>query len=76
MVKQVLQFEYGSCSGIVSRRGLIIEAHCRNQLNKTKLVLYISCYFYFKSCLKQLHVSNKMKWFSYKGGCGIHILDI
>ena len=56
--------------GIGSRCGLRIEACCRNQLNKNKLVLYkpLLCLY---SHLKLLYISNKMKRFSYKGGCGV-----
>ena len=54
--------------GIVSRRGLRIEARCRNQLNKSKLALYkpLLCLY---SHLKQPLISNKTKRFSYKDGC-------
>ena len=31
----------------------------------------IGHYFYFKSHLKQLYISNKMEHFNYKGGCGV-----
>ena len=57
--------------GIVSRRGLRIEACRRNQTNKSKLALYkpLLCLY---SHLKQPPISNKMKQFSYKGGCGVH----
>ena len=57
--------------GIVSRRGLRNEMRCRNQPNKSKLVLYkplLHCY----SHLKQLYMSNKTERFSYKSGCGVH----
>ena len=56
--------------GIVSRRGLRIEAHRRNQPNKSKLALYkpLLCLY---SHLKPPQISNKTKRFSYKGGCGI-----
>ena len=57
--------------GIVSRCGLRIESRCRNQPNKSKLSLYkpLLCLY---SHLKQPYISNKMKHFSYKGGCGVH----
>ena len=57
--------------GIVSRRGLRIEAHHRNQPNKSKLALYKPLIRLY-SHLKQLPISNKMKRFSYKGGCDMH----
>ena len=57
--------------GIVSRRGLSIEAYRRNQPNKSKLVLYKPLLRSY-SHLKQPYISNKMKRFSYKGGCGVH----
>ena len=55
---------------IISRHGLRIEAHRRNQTNKSKLALYkpLLCLY---SHLKQLPISNKMKHLSYKGGCGV-----
>ena len=56
--------------GIISRRGLRIEVHHRNQPNKSKLVLYKPLLRLY-SHLKQPYISNKTKWFSYKGGCGV-----
>ena len=56
-------------------RGFRIEAHCRNQLKKNKLMHY----FHFNSHFKQLHASNKIERFSYKGqcgGCGHHTLIV
>ena len=56
--------------GIVSRRGLRIEARRRNQPNKSKLVLYkplLRLYSY----LKQPYIRNKTKRFSYKSGHGV-----
>ena len=59
---------------IISRRGLRIEMHCRNQPNKSKLALYcVGCYFHFWSHLKQLYISNKMERFSCKDGYGIRL---
>ena len=55
---------------IVSRRGLRIEAHRRNQSNKSKLALYKPLLRLY-SHLKQPYKSNKTKRFSYKGGCGV-----
>ena len=55
---------------IVSRRGLRIEAHRRNQPNKSKLALYKPLLRLY-SHLKQLYVSNKTKRFSYKGRLGV-----
>ena len=55
---------------INSRRGLRIEAHHRNQPNKSKLALYKSL-LHFYSHLEQLYISNKTEHFSYKGGCGM-----
>ena len=53
--------------GIISRRGLSIEARRRNQANKSKLALYkpLLCLY---SHLKQPYISNRTKHFSYKGG--------
>ena len=56
--------------GIISRRGLRIEARHRNQPNKSKLALYKPL-IRLCSHLKQLSISNKTKRFSYKGGCGV-----
>ena len=55
--------------GIVSIRGLRIEVCRRNQVNKSKLVLYKPLCLY--SHLKQPSISNRTKRFSYKGGCGM-----
>ena len=55
---------------IVTRHGLRIEVHHRNQPNKSKLALYKPL-LHFYSHLKQLYISNKMERFSYKGGCGV-----
>ena len=59
--------------GIVSRRGLRIEARHRNQANKSKLALYkpLLCLY---SHLKQPYISNRTKRLSYKGGRGM--LDV
>ena len=54
----------------ISRYGLTVEAHCRNQPNKH----CISHYFCFKSRLNQSYISNKTEHFSYKGGCDTHVL--
>ena len=54
--------------GIVGRHGLIIEAHHRNQPNKSKTALYKPLPHFYS----QVYISNKMEHFSYKGGCGIH----
>ena len=56
--------------GIVSRRGLRIKARRRNQPNKSKLALYKQL-LRLCSHLKQPYISNKMKHFSHKGGCGV-----
>ena len=53
--------------GIVSRHGLTIEAHCRNQHNKSRLALFKPLLHFYS----QLYISKKMEYFSYKGGCGI-----
>ena len=55
--------------GIVSRRGLRIEARRRSQPNKSKPALYKPL-LRLHSHLKQPYISNKTKPFSYKGGCG------
>ena len=56
--------------GIVNGHGLSIEARHRNKPNISKLVLYkpLNC---FNTCLKQMYISNNMKCFSFKGGCGV-----
>ena len=56
--------------GISSRRGLRIEVHHINQLNKSKLALYKPLFCLY-SHLKQPYINNKTKRFSYKGGCGV-----
>ena len=56
--------------GIVSRCGLRIEARRKNQPNKSKLALYKPL-LRLCSHLKQPHISNKTKRFSYKGVCGV-----
>ena len=61
--------------GIVSRRGLRIEARRINQSNKSKLVLYKPLLLFY-SHLKQPYISNKTKCFSYKVGVvhvGVHV---
>ena len=55
---------------IIGRRGLRNEAHHRNQRNKSKLALYKSL-IHFYSHLKQLYMSNKTEYLSYRGGCGM-----
>ena len=59
--------------GIVSMRGLRIEACHRNQPNKSKPALYKPALYKplisSHSHLKQLPISNKTKRFSYKGWC-------
>ena len=69
-LKEVIQFCMAAVVSIVSSCGLIIEACCRNQPTKSKLVL-CKPWIHFNSHLKQLYISNKMKHFSCKGGCGI-----
>ena len=56
--------------GFVTRRGLRIEVHRRNQPNKSKLALYKPLLRLY-SHLKQPYISNKTKRFSYKGGRGV-----
>ena len=55
---------------IVSRRGLRIEARCRNHPNKSKLSLYKPL-LHLYSHLQQLYISNNTKRLSYKSGCGV-----
>ena len=55
---------------IISRHGLEIEAHCRNQPYKSKLALY-KLLLLVLQLLEQVYKSNKMEKFSYKGGCGV-----
>ena len=52
---------------IVSRHGLSIDEHHRNQPNKSMLVQYMP----ILSWLKQSYVSNKTECFYYKGRCCI-----
>ena len=60
----------GAIVGILSRRGLRIEARRKDQPNKSKLALYkpLLCLY---SHLKQPYISNKTKRFSYNGGDGV-----
>ena len=58
---------------IISRCGLTIDVHHRNQSNKSKLAL-CKPWIHFYSHLKQLYISNKTESFSSKGRCGIHVL--
>ena len=51
---------------IDEQHGLRIKEHYRNQLNKSKLLLY----FCFNTPFKWLYTSNKMECFSCKSGCG------
>ena len=48
--------------GINSRHGLRIELNCRNQITKTKLVLYKL----LLSLLESFDIMNKKERFSYK----------
>ena len=53
--------------GAISKHGLRIDAHSRNQCDKSKLALYKPS-IHFNSCLKWLYISNKMERFRYKSG--------
>ena len=55
--------------GITSRRGITIDSCCRKQPNKSKLAFYKPLLYFYS----QLLSSDKMRRFSCKGGCGIHI---
>ena len=68
LVNKFYNFCMAPIVSIISRHGLRIEAHHRNQPNKSKLAPLL----YFYSYLKQLYISNKTKCFSYKCGCGMH----
>ena len=62
--------------GIISRRGLTIEARLGNQSNKSKLAL-CKPFLHFTSHSKQLYISNKIDCFSNKGRCvivGVQVL--
>ena len=56
---------------IISGLGITVEANCRNQSDKSKHALH-KLLLHIKSCLKQLHISNKTKYFSYKDGYDVH----
>ena len=59
VVEQVLRFLYCSCSGIVSSHGLRIEACCRNQPDKSKLLLSLYTTMELKNKFKAvLSVNN------------------
>ena len=51
--------------GIVGRGGLSIDAHHRNQHNRSKVEILV-------------YICNKTECFSYKGGCGVcrHFMHI
>ena len=70
LVKQVVQPYTAAVVGIVSRHGLRIEVHRRNQPNKSRLAL-CKPWIHFNSLLKQLYISNKVRCVSYKGVCGV-----
>ena len=53
--------------GIVSRRGLTIEAYHRNQPRYSKLAL---CKL-FNNCLKQLHMRNNAEHSNHTGRYGV-----
>ena len=63
-------FYMAAVVSIISRCGFRIESHFRIQPNKSKPVMY-KPWIHFSSHLKQLQKSNKMEWFSYKGGCDV-----
>ena len=61
--------------GIISRRGLRIEACCRSQPNKSKLALYKPLHRLY-SHLKQPYIGNKMNASVIKVGVvcmGVHV---
>ena len=49
---------------IIIRSGLRIKMHHKNQRNKTKMILYRPL-FHIKGHLNQLHISNKLEYFSF-----------
>ena len=67
LVKQFLQLLNTTLVSIISRRSLTMKSLHRNQLNKSKIVLYES---HFNSLKKQLQ-SNNTDHFTYKGRCGV-----
>ena len=58
-------------TAVVDIVSLKVEACHGNQPNRSRLALY-NGYCHFKSCLKQLYISNKMEHFSYKCECSVH----
>ena len=60
-------FCMGAIVGFVSRHGLTIEAHGRNQPNKSKVALYKPL-LHFYSDLKKLYIRNKTEHFNIKVG--------
>ena len=58
-------------ASIVSRHGLSIDLHYKNQSNKVSYIALYKLLICFNSNLKQLYISNKAEHLSYKGGCGI-----
>ena len=63
-------FYVATVVSIISRCGLSIDVHHKNQPNKHKLALY-GPLIHFNSSLKWLymHISSKTERFSYKGWC-------
>ena len=58
--------------GIVSRHRLTIDSRRESQSNNPcNVALYKSSVH----CLKRLYVSHKMECFSYKGGCGVTLIE-
>ena len=57
---------------ISSEHGLRIEAHCKNQPDKSKLALYKPL-LSLQQSFKQQYIRNKTECFRYiyKGGCGV-----
>ena len=76
-LKKYYSFCMAAIVSIVSRHCLRIKARCRNQPNKSKLLMY-KPFLCLYSHLSQPYISNKMKRFSYKNGCqgvcmGVHV---
>ena len=62
-LNKLYSFYVATVVSIISRCGLGIDAHCENQPNKHKLVLYKPS-IHFNSSLKWLYLSNKAEHFS------------
>ena len=72
-LNNLYSFCVGAVVDIISRYGLNLNVHHRNQRKRNKLAMY-SLLLHFNSCLEKLYISNKTEHFSCKGECDVCIL--